>query len=58
MARTDYFRFLDAVSIDRFRLRELVSAGKALDDQAAAMGAFAEPARTFADFPNLKRKLC
>jgi hypothetical protein len=39
------FRFPDAVSIDRFRLRELVSAGKALDDQAAAMGAFLEPAR-------------
>jgi hypothetical protein len=39
------FRFPDAVSIDRFRLRELVSAGKALDDQAAAMGAFSEPAR-------------
>ncbi|OSJ29693.1 hypothetical protein BSZ19_26165 [Bradyrhizobium japonicum] len=37
------FRFPDAVSIDRFRLRELVSAGK--DDQATAMGAFAEPAR-------------
>lgn len=39
------FRFPDAVSIDRFRLRELVSAGKALDDQAAALGAFSEPAR-------------
>jgi hypothetical protein len=39
------FRFPDPVSIDRFRLRELKSAGKALDDQAAAMGAFAEPAR-------------
>lgn len=39
------FRFPDAVSIDRFRLRELVSAGKAVDDQAAALGAFAEPAR-------------
>lgn len=39
------FRFADPVSIDRFKLRELKSAGKALDDQAAAMGAFAEPAR-------------
>lgn len=39
------FRFPDPVAIDRFRLRELKSAGKALDDQAAAMGAFAEPAR-------------
>jgi very-short-patch-repair endonuclease len=39
------FRFPDAISIDRFRLRELMSAGKALDDQAAAMGAFADPAR-------------
>jgi hypothetical protein len=39
------FRFPDPVSIDRFRLRELKSAGKALDDQAAAMGVFAEPAR-------------
>jgi hypothetical protein len=29
------FRFPDPVSIDRFRLRELKSAGKALDDQAA-----------------------
>jgi hypothetical protein len=39
------FRFPDSISIDRFRLRELVSAGKALDDQAAAMAAFADPAR-------------
>ena len=39
------FRFPDPISIDRFRLRELTSAGKALDDQAAAMGAFAEPAQ-------------
>jgi hypothetical protein len=39
------FRFPGPVSIDRFKLRELKSAGKALDDQAVAMGAFAEPAR-------------
>jgi hypothetical protein len=39
------FRFLDSISIDRFMLRELVSAGKALGDQAAAMAAFADPAR-------------
>jgi very-short-patch-repair endonuclease len=39
------FRFPDSISIDRFKLRELMSAGKALDDQAAAMGAFADPAR-------------
>jgi very-short-patch-repair endonuclease len=39
------FRFPDPVSIDRFKLRELKSAGKALDDQADAMGAFAEPVR-------------
>ncbi len=39
------FRFPDPVSIDRFRLRELIGAGKALDDQAAGMGGFAEPAR-------------
>ena len=39
------FRFPNSTSIDQFRLRELMSAGKALDDQAAAMGAFADPAR-------------
>lgn len=39
------FRFPGPVSIDRFKLRELKSAGKARDDQAVAMGAFAEPAR-------------
>lgn len=39
------FRFNDPLAIDRFNLRELKSAGKALDDQAAAMGVFAEPAR-------------
>jgi hypothetical protein len=39
------FRFRDPLAIDRFKLAELKGAGKALDDHAAAMGAFAEPAR-------------
>jgi hypothetical protein len=39
------FRFSDPLSIDRFKLAELRGAGKALDDHAAGMGAFAEPAQ-------------
>jgi hypothetical protein len=39
------FRFPDALSIDRFKLGELVGVGKALDDWAAAMGTAAEPAQ-------------
>jgi very-short-patch-repair endonuclease len=38
------FRFPDPLSIDRFKLGELVGIGKALDDWAAGMGASAEPA--------------
>lgn len=38
-------RFSDPLSIDRFKLAELKGAGKALDDHAAGMGAFAEPAQ-------------
>jgi very-short-patch-repair endonuclease len=39
------FRFKEPLAIDRFKRAELKGAGKALDDHAAAMGAFAEPAR-------------
>lgn len=39
------FRFKDPFTIDRFKRAELKAAGKALDDHAAAMGAFAEPSR-------------
>ena len=39
------FRLSDPFTIDRFKLVELIGAGKALDDRAAAMGTFAEPAR-------------
>jgi very-short-patch-repair endonuclease len=39
------FRFPDPLALDRFKRAELKSAGKALDDHAAAMGEFAEPAR-------------
>jgi hypothetical protein len=39
------FRLAEPLAIDRFRLAELRGAGKALDDHAAAMGDFAEPAR-------------
>jgi hypothetical protein len=38
------FRFPAPLSIDRFKLGELVGIGKALDDWAAGMGAAAEPA--------------
>ncbi|MCC6947020.1 MAG: DUF4011 domain-containing protein [Bradyrhizobiaceae bacterium] len=39
------FRLADALTTDRFKLSELVGAGKALDDLAMSMGAEAEPAR-------------
>jgi hypothetical protein len=39
------FRFPDPLSLDRFKRSQLQSAGKALDDHAAAMGEFAEPSR-------------
>jgi hypothetical protein len=39
------FRFANPLEIDRFKLSELKSAGKALDDHALAMGDMAEPAR-------------
>jgi Protein of unknown function (DUF4011) len=39
------FRFNDPLAIDRFKLAEMIGAGKALDDHAAAMGLLAEPAR-------------
>lgn len=39
------FRFPDPLAIDRFKLSELVGAGKALDDLALAMGPGADPAR-------------
>jgi hypothetical protein len=39
------FRFPDPLEIDRFKLGELTAAGKALDQQSAAMGSMAEPAR-------------
>jgi hypothetical protein len=38
------FRLSEPLSIDRFKLSELVGIGKALDDWAAAMGPAAEPA--------------
>ena len=38
------FRFTEPLEIDRFKLAELRGAGKALDDQAVAMGPMAEPA--------------
>jgi hypothetical protein len=36
------FRFADPLALDRFKLAELKGAAKALDDHAAAMGAFAD----------------
>jgi hypothetical protein len=39
------FRFADPLAIDRFKLTELIGAGKALDDQAATMGDMGEPTR-------------
>jgi hypothetical protein len=39
------FRFPDPLSIDRFKLSELRAAGKALEQQSAAMGPMAEPAQ-------------
>jgi hypothetical protein len=38
------FRFPDPLSIDRFKLGELIGIGKSLDDWAASMGTAAEPA--------------
>lgn len=40
---TTEFRFLEPLSIDRFKLAELVGLGKALDDWATGMGSAAEP---------------
>ena len=37
------FRLLEPLAIDRFKLGELIGAGRALDELAASMGAFAEP---------------
>lgn len=39
------FRFPDPLAIDRYKLRDLVSLGKALDNQSAAMGDSAAPSR-------------
>jgi hypothetical protein len=38
------FRFPDPLAVDRFKLSDLIGAGKALDDLALAMGPTAEPA--------------
>jgi hypothetical protein len=37
------FRLPEPLKIDRFRLGELIAAGRALDELVASMGAFAEP---------------
>src|SRR5262249_11723837 len=39
------FRLPDPLAIDRFKLSELVGAGRALDDLSAAMGEEGEPTR-------------
>jgi hypothetical protein len=44
-ASASEFKFTEPLAIDRYKLAELRGAGKALDDHASAMGAFADPAQ-------------
>jgi hypothetical protein len=47
------FRFTHPLEIDRFKLSELKAAGRAIDLQAAAMGAMGEPAQPWRGVGNL-----